>query len=208
MKRILVIIWVSGLFSSTGLMAQKAYKDSEGRYILDLMEEAGMPASSVTNIKKTWKGTPSIEVALENNFPTGTINAKVYHKLEIAPYDLNTSGEISSSGPRGVNWLDSFVGCRDAAYDGGGWRLPTQRELIVICIFKSALTDLGASFNLTIAGGQSFYWSATESSDTGAYTLRFSNNLHDASLTPYAKSTAGTPSVIGMFARCVREVTN
>lgn len=163
MKRFLMIIWISGLLLPTGLMAQEVYKDTDGRYILDLTVEKGMPAGAVTNVSKTsqWTGTPANSGStLANNTITGSINATVYQKLEVAPKDIDADGVIGGTGAALMDWATAFTNCRNASYNGTtGWRLPTQRELLLIHVFRPALVGLGAS---GFAHTDFSYWSGTE----------------------------------------------
>lgn len=193
----------AGLLAPAGLYAQKAYKDASNRVILELTEAAGMPAASVTSTGKTWTGSPSAEKGpMANNDPSGTINATVYQKLEIAPHDLASSSGFSSAGAS-ITWVNAFNWCKSANHNGTGWRLPTQRELMLIHIFKPALESIftdsainGTAFS-TIASYADSYWSATESSGFGrqSWLLGFGYGITQA----YTKST-------GCRARCVREV--
>ena len=53
--------------------------------------------------------------------------------------------------------------CRDLTEDGGGWRLPTGRELVLMLLFKNSLHKI-ASFQPFIVdvNNDPYYWSATE----------------------------------------------
>lgn len=169
------------------LQAQEVYKDGT-RAILDLTVD--MPAGAITAVKKTWTGTPSNTAGpLTNNTETGTINATVYRKLEIAPQDLNASGALSASGGT-MTWVNAFTYCRNLNYNGTGWRLPTQRELQLIYIFKPALESItGTAFSATN------YWSATESNASAAWCVTFVTCL-----------TLTGSKTASLHARCVREL--
>jgi hypothetical protein len=182
MKKICIILF-AGLLVSAELQAQKVYKDGT-KVILDLTEAAGMPAGAITNVSKAAlyaNANSGNNVALANNDQNGTINAKVFQKLEIA--SSNYGGTI--------NWATAFNGCRS---QGQGWRLPTQRELMLMWIFKDALESLsGVAF---VTADPPDYWSATETNAASARIVNLSTG-----------NTAGVAKTNSNRARCVREVT-
>lgn len=171
-------------------MAQKVYKDASNRVILEMTVASGMPANSVTATSKTAvyaaatadnSGGP-----IADNTENGSINATVFQKLEIAPSDY------------GGNWATVFNGCLGATINGGtGWRLPTQRELMMMYVFKTALHDI-----FSTVGGTAFadarYWCATEFNATRPWYVMFNIGYVG---NDYSKGT-------GYSARCVREVTD
>lgn len=182
MKRI-ILITIVGILTTTGLYAQKAYKladtrsDGSTRVVLDMSVVAGMPEGAVTTTKKTWPldtETPANSGSyLTGNREGEVINATVYHKLEIAPADLNSSGEIEVGGMSAPkDWATAFTKCKESTYDSGNgsWRLPTMRELQMIWIFKTPLENLGVG-----DFGSSSYWVATEYNATGAWSVSVSN---------------------------------
>jgi len=194
MKRILFIALVTALMAPVGLMAQKVYKDSQGRVILDMTETGegiGMPAAAVTNTSKTAlyaSFTPSNTtmgtISGSSNNQGNAINVAVYEKLEIATQD-----EAS-----GLSWDVAFNTCKSLT--GGGWRLPTQRELMLIYVMKPAIESfpgMTAFHNTPLC----FYYSATEAVGTTIFALLMPEG---AMLTTNKASVAGR-------ARCVREVT-
>lgn len=198
MKKLTLIILLTGLFSSVGGYAQKVYKDGE-KVVLDLTVESGMPAGSVTDKKKPTWDTASDDKYLVSGEYTDAENAKAYHKLEIAPYNINTAKEITGSGTKTMPWVAAYNVCKDTDYSGGGWRLPTQRELMLMYIFREALNDFCSE---NFVGNNSEYWSVTESMSyvvpnpiDKAWTVRF--NFGNV----YVEEKTNSFS-----ARCVREV--
>ena len=198
MKKIIFIVLLVGLMTPAGLKAQQLYKVGS-KIILDMTEAVGMPAGSVTNVPKytaaymSGKTPSNTSGPMTDNAGAGTINAYVYEKLEIAPYDLNTSAQISATGPYGMTWVDAFTGCRSATYDGGGWRLPTQRELQMIFIFNIGIEDFSS-----VAFDSEMYWAANEEFGIYAYYV-------------YLAVGIGTGRIVlkvnSFRTRCVREVT-
>jgi hypothetical protein len=198
MKRFFFMIMVTtvGAIAPVGTYAQKVYK-SGSQVILDLTTVAGMPADAVTTVSKTeiYKDFTPSETALgTDNNHNGSINEKVFQKLEVAKHDLTGSGTTGSAGGR-FTWVKAFNYCRAIA--GGEWRLPTQREQMLMYIFRPALDDI----LLEVSGGallSSTYWTSTEVSTDGAWTVSFMGGR-----TP---STTGKDN--SLYARCVREVVD
>ena len=195
MKRTLFIALIAALTAPVGLIAQEVYMES-GKIIFDMTAAAGMPADAVTNTPKydaTYMGsnTPKVGSIMANNLHSGWINATVYEKLEIAPQDINTSAVIGGTGTFTMNWVTAFTNCQSSTYNGGGWRLPTQRELQMIWIFKVAINDLSTT-PLTTNG----YWSATEYANNEACYVLASNGTTGNNSKGYSNYST----------RCVREV--
>lgn len=172
MKRILIIAMLAGGVTPTGLKAQKVYKDASNRVILDLTVAAGMPSGAVTNTSKTSIYAPfnpsASSTLIPNNDHMGTINAEVFQKLEVAPYDMNDAGVIGTTGTFMMDWITAFNGCKNSSYNGGRWRLPTQRELMLIWIFRPALNSIftNAAVNGTAFTANNIYLSSTQGSDS------------------------------------------
>ena len=111
-------------------------------------------------------------------------NEKIYYKLEV-------SGTEHSSEER-MKWKVAINVCARLTIDGGNWRVPTKRELVLIWVLHPELKK--------IAGFTPFhdfpYWSATGSnSPLLGWTVRFGN---------------GSTSVAGWISRlrvrCVRDI--
>ncbi|WP_455641305.1 hypothetical protein [Parabacteroides sp.] len=76
-------------------------------------------------------------------------NSKVYYRFEVSKED-NSSQRMP--------WRSAVDLCENLSTEGGGWRLPTQRELSLIWVLKSEL--------LSVSGFNDFvkyynYWCAT-----------------------------------------------
>lgn len=130
------------------LSAQQLYEE-DGMIILNLTTTSGMPAGAITNLTK---GTTEADLS------TVEANTRVFNKLEIAPKDLDYK-----------NWEDSFGACSSHKVDDrAGWRMPTQRELQLISIFKDGIED--------ITGIRANYacWSATKANDKNAFEVDIS----------------------------------
>ena len=205
MKRKLLIVLLAGLLIPTEGTAQKVYKDASNRVVLDSSETGvniGLPAAAVTSTKKYPNGsygTVSNTVLLFGtgstiNSVTGSINATVYQKLEVAPMSMgsNTTPTLSTASAT-MNWTTAFTRCKNLNYNGGtGWRLPTQRELQLLYIFNTAFD----SFFGTSGFNSNTYWSATENSETNVRIVNFGNG----------GQTSVSLKTNSNYARCVREL--
>lgn len=128
-----------------------------------------MPASAYTT---TTKGKT------EDELKTGAANSQVYKRFAV-------SGKENS---RGAKWSDAFTVC--SGISGGGWRLPTQRELMLIWVLKKELMWGNAD---PLEEGS--YWCATESGENLSWLMFFSNGT----LYSFSRSTQA-------MVRCVREL--
>lgn len=205
MKQILLLVFFAGLIAPAGIHAQKMYRDKvTNRVIFDLTEAAGMPKDAITDTPKTWEGSPSYSDAMLNNLQTSSINATVFQKLEIAPYDIDASGVINGTDEMTMDWVTAFNRCKNSDYDNGGWRLPTQRELILMFIFQPALDNIFAADATT---GKTLspmrYWAGTEINALNAWVVDFQTDYGLTSV--YGKSQSKD---YRLQARCVREVTD
>ena len=131
------------------------------------------------------------------------VNDKVPFRFIIAPAD-GTGGTVgwatamglntSANNNLGTDGAGANTGC--AAYSTSefptGWRLPTQREMMLMWLFREGI-------NAVYPGGQlstSPYWSATENTANEAWFLDFS--------TAAPQSNFGSKGVTYKY-RCVRD---
>lgn len=109
---------------------------TNNRVIIDSRE---MPAKSISTSKA--RGTQASNSAsspdkTSNDIASAESNKTISYYFEVAPNDLNSGAT--------KEWLESVQGCQN--YDSGdnatngNWRLPTQRELLLIWTI-STLTD-------------------------------------------------------------------
>ena len=212
MKRIVFIFLIAGLLAPAGLMAQKVYLES-GKVILDMTETGegiGLPEVAITSVSKTAVyalytapvvivASPSYTYLMPSNYEDnrvpGVLNAAVYQKLEIAPRDMTEGGTLSTSGDR-MQWGVAYNNCKALNHNGTGWRLPTQREMLMILIFKTAIESLSGVTAFNVGSGLlDYYQSMTE---VEVYSTLAFSFFHGA-------VTAADKNVL-LRARCVREV--
>ena len=136
-----------------------------------ILDLTGMPAGSRDYASKGL--SPSSDAA----------NEKMYQKLEVATSD---TGSI-------MPWASANTACP------AGWRLPTQRELMLMYIMKSAIEALTTSL------GATGYWSAT--GGPGSPWCVIFNDPNTSAIpiigTTYKPEMLMNPSY---GVRCVREV--
>lgn len=109
---------------------------------------------------------------------------KVSAKFQVASTDASTSSA----------WANAYTLCKSYSTGAaaGSWRVPTQKELMLMWMFKSKLTGCG---NIVTTSGD--FWSSTENSNnaSNAWSVYFSTG----STPSYGKP--GDSSV-----RCVRDL--
>ena len=130
-----------------------------------IIECKGMPEASYT---KTAKPTTQDELK------TAETNKKVAYKFEVANEDLTSGGSGTWTDGK-TNWENAYAVAIDK---GEGWRLPTQRELMLIWLMKEALAKFNPLFNSLATG---YYWSATEYNANFAWYVGFYNGNTNAS---------------------------
>ena len=201
-KRLLisVVLW-AWLVPEVGLLAQKAYINA-GRIILDMSttgEGIGMNTNSVTNESKTIKYQGY--TAIPGQYLYGTTrdksyeeNEKVYEKLEIAPRDMGTGTSLVAVGQTSpvMTWETAFNQCKSLIHNGNNWRLPTDREHIMMYLFRNAIVELGGAAWML----DNYYWNATEPEMLYAGRIDFKTGAKNGIWKSYA-----------YHVRCVREVT-
>ena len=123
-----------------------------------IIECKGMPEASYT---KTAKPTTQDELK------TAETNKKVAYKFEVANEDLTSGGSGTWTDGK-TNWENAYA---VAIAKSDGWRLPTQRELMLIWLMQTTLVDkLG--FTSFASNG---YWSASEANSGNAWCVNFNN---------------------------------
>lgn len=151
-------------------------------------------AAILTSTQTTWLNTTNTSTTVYNE--QSDYN-KVPSNLQVALVDCNTTNSsMASDGTNGYTWESAYTACKAYSESGAGagsWRVPTQRELLLVYLFSNKLQK-----PLTL-GSVVAYWSGTESSgasDKACYLL-------------YANKTLSgylNPKGIHSYVRCVRDV--
>lgn len=124
-----------------------------------IIECKGMPEASYTKVAKS---------AVQADLKTAEANKKVAYKFEVAKEDTTP--------PFVRHWQEAY----NAAPGKDGWRLPTQRELLLIWVMKDALAKFSAAGFTPLT--EKYYWSATEYDSNYAWSVDFERGY---SLTDY-----------------------
>lgn len=154
MKKAILMMFVLGFVSMNGY-AQKVYK-RDGKVYLECTVASRMPAGSVTTTPKCKDGAAS-NTTFRNGATDKDMNIyasendQVFEKLEIDASDMAEPDASAFT----MDWVTAYNGCKSK---GEGWRLPTQRELILMYIFRVPLVSMiGKNFD-----SSGYYWSSFE----------------------------------------------
>lgn len=151
---LLVLVWILSTMMS---YAQTVTKSANGAII----DASAIPHTKVKKARSTDGTNNTMGSNTAANIGSAVSNEKVYYKLEVHKSNNSTSS----------NWLAAVNLCKGLSVDGGGWRLPTQRELMLIWVLKPELEKIG-----DFAPFASFpYWSSTEFSYLSSCNVYFSN---------------------------------
>lgn len=179
MRKILLL--VSFICCSLMVLAQKV---EPGTRIINCSD---MPVGTYTNIKR--------RCPVPDHWVGDRLNQTVYQRFEVAEHNYQNSA-------LGTDRAEAKRLC--AAYsesvsDRGKWRLPTQRELILIWILRPALAKNNdfVPLDQTSTSGNSYY-SATRNSGV---------NFMVANGIPASNTGGGgATDITGNLVRCVRDL--
>lgn len=171
------------VFASCAVMdsyAQKVFVDGAGRVIIDAsaIPHTTTPKARTTDATLTDFGTNTL-----TDISSELSNEKVFKKIEVSKQRLG-----------GFNWLQAIEACYNLPDDGGGWRLPTERELSLMLILEYKLLEIKGFGSIS----RDYNWSATNSVTQGNASYLFSNFGKDMKV--YHKTNA-------YYARCIRDIT-
>lgn len=149
-RLIMLLGVVLGLFSVTA-RAQKVVTDGTGASIKVIIDAFDMPHTTAKKAQSTTAtNNNNVQANVYTDIASATSNEKVYRKFEVSKVDVLKDG---------TDWLSAINNCKGLTHNGSsGWRLPTQRELILIWVLKTKLEQVNG-FNKFTNGT---YWSATE----------------------------------------------
>lgn len=201
---ILLPLVAIALLGQTQAFAQKVVNTGNKRAVLDCSKETSMLQSAVTFQKKytSNKTANNTSFILGSYEQSQAANTLIYYKLELASGDLMEDG-TAGLGYQYFTWAQAYNLCKQ--YNGGGWRLPTHREMVMIYIFKDAFNEITTPNILGYKNSDSgsvsvMYWTATETPDpTKARVLDFYNETFDV-------CDKNIVDVHNRKARCVKEL--
>lgn len=126
------------------------------------------------------------------NISSELSNEKVFRTFEVLKKDLR---EPLKQNKLRVNWLAAIEACYNLSDDGGGWRLPTERELNLIKILHYKLIAIQGFEKV-----ENKLWSATDGPQLKtAYHLS-----HNRAISSFSSNG---DKVNLMCVRCIRDIT-
>lgn len=158
MKKKIMLLVLVGILSTTVSYAQKVTRSANGAII----DASAIPHTTVKKARSTDATNASLGSNTAANIGSKVSNEKVYVKFEV--YKSNNIGM----------WLSMVNQCKNSTVDGGGWRMPTYRELRLMCVLKPELEKIEGFVPFSNS-----YWSATEFNADGSYIVRFTNGHAD-----------------------------
>lgn len=137
-----MLLVLVGILSTTVSYAQKVTQSANGAII----DASAIPHTTVKKARST-DGTNNTKGSnTAANIGSDVSDEKVYVKFEV--YKSNNIN---------YDWLTMLNSCKDLAVDGGGWRTPTRRELLLMWVLKPELNKIEGFDSL-----ENYYWCATE----------------------------------------------
>ena len=173
---------------------------------------AGMPVRAIWPLRRSLmkNGRTDRHTSLSAIGSNTDVNDKVPFRFIIARADGDNASPTATTtttwaGAMGLNTSENnqMIADGTAADDGcaiyktrefpSGWRLPTQREMMVMWLFQEGINAIYPSGQLSTTGK---YWTATEKDASNAWLMDFS--------TTAPQSTTDRKSQVYRF-RCVRD---
>lgn len=162
--------------------AQKVVVES-GKYIIDA---SGIPHDTNPKSRETDGTDHTPGSNSRDNIGSSISNEKVYRKFEVS----------STDGPL-LTWSGAVDFCKNLTTDGGGWRIPTLREVLLIWVLMPDLK----SHNFPAPNSRDLYWTATEWKDGYVYYADLRGWLDSSSTT-----TDQSTKLVNRSVRCIRDI--
>lgn len=185
--KLLLIVFASCIVVDS--YAQKVVVDGAGRVIIDAsaIPHTTMPKARTTDATLYGAGTNTL-----TNISSELSNDKVFRTFEVLKKDLR---EPLRPNRLRVNWLAAIEACYNLSDDGGGWRLPTERELNLMKILDYKLIEIPGFEKV-----DDNFWSATDGwQKKTAYYLSYNRGMSSLS--------SSGDKVRLMCVRCIRDIT-
>lgn len=184
----------------------------------------GMPESAVwpLGMKLSRSGATIRHNHAGGNGDNLPINDRVPFRFIIAPTDEG-SGTRFWAAAMGIhggdggdnnnlnadgNFNNSYTGgCKDYSTPEfpSGWRLPTQREMMLMWLFEDGINTIYSGGQLGPSGGVSRYWTATEYSTTDAWCFDFTDTQPQSVVATKANPSGSGVNNGSYKVRCVRD---
>ena len=187
---------------------------TDGRYVIVSRDENGGVKEDFVRMTSIYNG---------NDWSQGTPQ----HTEQDAENIVAAKFEIAERGVMGndsrLTWDEAQTYCEThlADYDGGGWRMPTQRELMLMYVMNDQLPEEFRLITETTQhngedpaddGYHVYYWSATEDETQGeisaqtGWSVCFCADVENGSQP--GKTEGYSKTANPNFIRCVRDVLN
>lgn len=207
----------SGDVQSYMLRAVKTYTGSD-KYPYVSGENKNIIVSRDENggAKEEYIRDPATTPWVEGEYDNTDARNRVAKRLEVAPFTTENEEWIRRT------WADAKTYCENYEHDGkNDWRMPTQRELMLIYAINDQLSDDYKFRTKTFDGLEDgspgvhpelaqhiYYWSGTDDStiDGNAWSVCFCNDEQEGRGKLQGK-TEGYPKTEMNFVRPVRDVT-
>lgn len=187
--KLLLIVFASCIVVDS--YAQKVVVDGAGRVIIDAsaIPNTTMPKARTTDATLYGAGTNTL-----TNISSELSNEKVFRTFEVSKRYLREPSRPNDL--LWLNWLAAIKACYNLSDDGGGWRLPTERELNLMKILDYKLIEIPGFEEIDVYKA----WSATDGwQKTTAYYLGYARGMNSLSSVGDKVSVA--------YARCIRDIT-
>ena len=184
-KSVKILFGLFACLAATTGHAQKIASEN-GKVIID---SSAIPHVTTKKARTTTATSKLKGSNTADDIASQVSNSLVYYKFEV--------GQVSTDR---LSWNDAILACANKTDTGGGWRLPTQRELQLMVVLSPELEQFGLF-------KASEFWSATElRNQTGnvgtvAYRAKVETRAkgYEHVLSSYEKYTLS-------FYRCIRDL--
>lgn len=181
------------LFGATVLLsaaahAQKVVTEGSGATIKVIIDASGIPHTTQKKARTT-KATNTTSVPVNDLYDIASAksNENVYKRFEVSKVDNSI----------GIHWKNAIDLCVGLNYNGStGWRLPTQRELMLIWVLYNDLKAVDAG-SFTPFSTNDYYWCSTELGTRDSWSVSFVNGH---------MSRTASKTIDNSGVRCVRDI--
>ena len=173
----------------TPITTSQSMVATNGNYVV--IDSRSLPANAITMSPKALNTTETNDAMTTNNtdkdLASAESNKTVSSYFAVSKIENHTSS----------TWINAYSICKnyDSSDGSGKWRLPTQRELMLMWILNKQITTITTGVESFGAGG---HWCSTEYNNTNSWYVNFGNG-HTSRSTP---TKSGSLRV-----RCVRDLT-
>lgn len=164
---------------------------ADNKIIIDnreILDGAIFTKSKALDTKAT--NSTSVPVDDDTDIASKKSNLTISHYFEVAKKDCKETA---------VNWKTAINDCNTWTEDGGNWRMPTQREVMLMYVLSKDINKQASSIGFTPFRVDN-YWSATESLNNYSW----SSNLNKGIVSYFDTINGG--KVLAYYVRCVRDI--